>query len=161
MLLLLVGSSEPEIILTRRSEHLSRHPGQISCPGGVREEGDADLRATALRECHEEIGLPPERVEVLGQLDDVWTPSGFLLTPFVGWTDPPVELSVCSEVAEILSIPLGELLDPEVFEMEEHWLGEQKLLVGAFRLRQAHVWGATARLVQRLLEVGLEWKPPR
>ncbi len=161
MLLLLVESSPAELVLTRRSAHLSRHPGQISCPGGVREADDRDLTETALRETEEEIGLLPERVRVLGQLDDVWTPSGFVLTPFVGAVQPPVSFRTCDEVAEVLSIPLERFLDPAVYELEERWLNEQKYVLGAFALPEARVWGATARLVQRLLEVGFDWTAPR
>lgn len=159
MLLLLVGGSE--LVLTRRAAHLSRHPGQISCPGGVRDAQDRDLQATALRETHEEIGLEPERVTILGQLDDVWTPSGFVLTPYVGVVEPPVSFRTCEEVAEILSIPLSELLEPAAYELEERWLNEQKYILGAFALPQARVWGATARLIQRLLEVGFDWVAPQ
>lgn len=149
-----------ELVLTRRAAHLKRHPGQISCPGGVREAQDPDLAATALRETHEEIGLEPARVSVLGQLDDVWTPTGFVLTPFVGVVDPPVAMHPTEEVAEILSIPLTALLDPAVFQWEDRWFNEQKVRLGAFALPRARVWGATARLIMRLLEVGYGWTAP-
>jgi 8-oxo-dGTP pyrophosphatase MutT (NUDIX family) len=158
VLLLIVGGET--LVLTRRASHLSRHAGQISCPGGVREARDPDLQFTALRETHEEIGLEPSRVTVLGQLDDVWTPSGFVLTPYVGVVEPPVSFRPTEEVAEILSVPLDDLLDPAVYELEERWLNEQKYILGAFVLPQARVWGATARLIQRLLEVGFDWKAP-
>lgn len=160
VLLLLLADRPARLVLTRRAAHLKRHAGQISCPGGVREQGDADLTATALRETHEEIGLEPARVRVLGQLDDVWTPSGFVLTPFVGVVEPPVAFHPTEEVAEVLSLPLEEFLRPEVYQREERWLDNQKFLLGAFALPQARVWGATARLVQRLLEVGFGWTAP-
>ncbi|HKE54454.1 MAG TPA: CoA pyrophosphatase, partial [Actinomycetota bacterium] len=73
------------LVFTRRAEHLSRHPGEISFPGGLEHEDDADLTATALRETEEELGLPRERVEVLGTLEPVHTfVSAILIVPFVG-----------------------------------------------------------------------------
>ena len=103
------------LVLTRRTEHLSRHPGEISFPGGLTHEEDVDLSATALRETQEELGLAPDDVEVLGALEPVHTfVSAILIVPFVGVVSAaPVFTPSEAEIAEVLSYPLDELMAAE------------------------------------------------
>ncbi|MGE5314849.1 MAG: NUDIX hydrolase, partial [Acidobacteriota bacterium] len=97
-----------DLLLTKRTDRVEHHKGQISFPGGAADPQDESLTATALREAFEEIGLPEDAVRVLGVLDQVWTPSGFLITPIVGIIDSPMPLLAPSpaEVEEILIVPL-------------------------------------------------------
>lgn len=108
---LLVDQDVPRLLLTRRTEHVGSHRGQVAFPGGFREESDPDAVATALREAWEEVALPAERVRVLGLLDDLPARSNDIrVTPVVGWIDHPVDLvPQASEVARIFTIPIPEL----------------------------------------------------
>src|SRR5437879_7148436 len=99
------------VLLTQRTAHLSAHAGQISFPGGRVEEHDPDAVAAALRETEEEVGLPRERVSVIGRLDTYITGTGFEITPIVGIVAPPVPIFVDNlEVAEALEVPLMFIL---------------------------------------------------
>jgi 8-oxo-dGTP pyrophosphatase MutT (NUDIX family) len=138
---------EPWLWATRRPETLRKHPGQISFPGGSREESDLTLLHTALRETQEELGIPPESVRVLGMLGGVPVPTGFYVTPFVGVVSPTQVLKPSAvEIAEVLEVPLLRLsaVRKVFFEAErDAWAWEGS----------AHViWGATHRMIRQLLE---------
>lgn len=158
---LLLHPEGTRVVLIRRGSDLPHHPGQIAFPGGVREPGDPDLEYTALRETHEEIGLPPAEVRVVGRLDDVWTPSRFVLSSFVGvvrWPQEFVPQEV--EVEEVLEAPL-ELLMREGCYREETWSRDGvEHPIAFFDLDGFTVWGATGRILARLLEVGFGWRNP-
>ena len=146
----------PHLLFTLRSAELAVHSGQISFPGGKADEGDADRIATALREADEELGIAPDKVEILGLLDDVPTPSQFVITPVVGLVraEPGHYRPHLSEVAEVFEIPLEELTRPSAFED----LGEvdregRSYRLCAFRVGDRNIWGATARMVLQLLEL--------
>jgi 8-oxo-dGTP pyrophosphatase MutT (NUDIX family) len=139
------------VLLTRRTAHLNEHAGQISFPGGRSEPGDAYAAETALREAAEEIGLAAERVEVLGELHQYVTVTGYRVTPVVGLVTPPLELRLDDfEVAEVFEMPLEFLLDPAnqlrnriVHEgRERHYY--------AIPYRQFYIWGATAGMLMNL-----------
>src|SRR5260370_882378 len=107
------------LLFTVRPADMSKHAGQIAFPGGKRDPGDADLAATALREAAEELGIEPAAVEVLGLLDDVPTPTGFVITPVVARLLGPLELRPSArEVAEVFAVPLDELRDPTRYKSE-------------------------------------------
>ena len=145
---------EPYLLFTRRSPTLSTHSGQISFPGGSRDPGDATLADTALREAHEELGIPPERVRVLGSLTPVFTVvSNFLITPVVGWMgDDRISLAPNPhEVAEVIEAPLAALADPGIFH-EEDWVRAGRPHAVYFYDHGAYrIWGATARILHELL----------
>lgn len=140
---------------TLRPDEMPTHAGQISFPGGRRDPEDADLVATALREALEELGIRAEDVEVLGKVDDVPTPVGFVITPVVGWlADPPQFVIDTREVGEYFEVGLDELADPGNFVDR----GEREIAGVTYPIPEFHVagrliWGATARITQRLLEV--------
>src|SRR5438309_5472446 len=115
VLLPLVDGEDPVVVFTKRTDHLKRHPGEISFPGGMWHEGDPDLLSTALRETEEELGLPPELVEVLGALEPLQTfTSGFTIVPFVGALEAdPAFTANPGEIAAVLEFPLSRLLDVE------------------------------------------------
>ena len=109
----LVLRDEMTVLLTQRTDHLNDHPGQISFPGGRAETSDADATATALREAHEEIGLEPFEIEVLGSLPTYTTSTGFIVTPVVGLVQPGAPLRPDPfEVAEVFEVPLAWLMNP-------------------------------------------------
>jgi len=141
------------VVFTRRTEHLSRHPGEISFPGGLEHEEDADLMATALRETEEELGLPRERVEVLGALEPVHTfVSAILIVPFVGVVSgTPAFAPSEDEIAEVLSYPVDEL---SAAETTVEWPRDGHVYRGfAYPMRDGNtVWGATAAILHQLIE---------
>jgi 8-oxo-dGTP pyrophosphatase MutT (NUDIX family) len=145
---------ETWVIFIKRPETMSTHRGEIAFPGGKFDPGvDPDLRVTALREAHEEIGLDPDRVEVVARLDGIGTvASRFTITPFVGFLVERPELTPSpSEVVRILEVPLSVLLDPDVYR-EEHWDTQAADFdVHFYDLDDETVWGATARILTTFL----------
>jgi 8-oxo-dGTP pyrophosphatase MutT (NUDIX family) len=139
-------------VFTRRREDLRRHPGEISFPGGRSDEGDADLRSTALREAHEEIGLPLDAVDVVGALQPTPTVvTGYAVYPFVGLIEPGRIWQVSErEVAEVLELPLRALLAG---------YGRRRLVRRGLPIRTDTyvvgdhlIWGATARILADLFD---------
>jgi 8-oxo-dGTP pyrophosphatase MutT (NUDIX family) len=147
-------ASETWVVLIKRPETMSSHRGEIAFPGGKFEPGvDADLRATALREAYEEVGLVPGAVEVVARLDGIGTvASRFTITPYVGFlSGPPVLRPSPTEVVRTLEVRLSELLDPDVYR-EERWVTETvDFDVHFYELDDETVWGATARILTGLL----------
>lgn len=146
-----------DLFLVQRSPLLRQHPGQIALPGGTIEPGETEVEA-ALRETHEEIGLPPDRVDVLAELDPVLVPiSGFVVTPVLGWTDRPDDVAEITpgEVLHTLRVPLAQLLDPEL-RATVTIAGHRS---AGFRLTSGWVWGFTGNLLDHLFgELG--WTRP-
>ena len=136
------------VLLTQRSDTLPDHPGQISFPGGRVEPDDASLEAAALREAQEEIGLPPDRVSVLGRLAPYETVTGFTVTPVVGWIEPPVPITADPiEVADVFEVPLAYLLERENHQRHFRMLGEVRRDYFAIPYAERYIWGATAAML--------------
>lgn len=140
------------VILTRRSWNLRAHRGEISFPGGRSEPYDADLVATALRETHEEVGIEPSVVEVVGQLPPLMTLSSAFIAPFVGVLRELPEMKPDPrEVEEIREVPLSLLLADGVYH-QEIWPREgAEVPLHFFELPGDTVWGATASMLFQLL----------
>jgi 8-oxo-dGTP pyrophosphatase MutT (NUDIX family) len=154
VLIPIVALPEPTVIFTVRTDTLPSHKGQISFPGGSIDETDDSPLDAALREAHEEIGLDPSAVRVLGELDTNPTfVSGYVVTPFVGWLDEVPELHPNpGEVAEILSVPLSELVEDIRKEPGfEH--GGRSFPTEAWVWHDHVIWGVTARIVRHFLEL--------
>ena len=157
------GPDGAEVLLTRRSMHLSSHRGEVSFPGGRLDPGET-YEAAALREAHEEVGLAPDLVDVVGHLLPLSTfVSKSWIVPIVATVTAPVELLTDSgEVDRVLWVPLRDLTMPGTFR-EEHWhtlVGERPIFF--FELDDETVWGATARMLHQLLRVahGIEGPEP-
>ena len=137
-----------QLLLTQRSADLPDHPGQISFPGGRLERCDADHAAAALRETAEEIGLPPARVNVLGQLCPYETVSGYRVLPIVGWIEPPFELAPDPvEVADVFEVPLDFILDTANHQRHHRMLGTIRRDYWAIPWLHRYIWGATAAML--------------
>jgi 8-oxo-dGTP pyrophosphatase MutT (NUDIX family) len=137
-----------QLLLTQRSADLPDHPGQISFPGGRVEPQDASLAAAALRESHEEIGLPSERVQVLGSLPEYETVTGYRVTPVVGWVEPPFALAPDPlEVADVFEVPLAFVLDPVNRQRHYRMLGTMRRYYWAIPFGERYIWGATAAML--------------
>lgn len=139
------------VLLTQRTAHLKDHPGQISFPGGRVEAEDTSPAHTALRETVEEIGLAPERVEILGYLPEYRTGTGFRVTPVVALVNPPFEVVPDPfEVAEVFEVPLDFLLDPA--NHRRHSLHHRGALRQYYAMPYGDyfIWGATAGMIMSL-----------
>jgi 8-oxo-dGTP pyrophosphatase MutT (NUDIX family) len=142
------------LVFTRRTEHLSRHPGEISFPGGLAHEEDPDLATTALRETEEELGIPPGEVEVLGALAPVHTfVSAILIVPFVGViSGTPSFVPNPDEIAQVLTYPLAEL---DVSETTVEWPRDGHVYRGfAYPMSDGNtIWGATAKILHEMISL--------
>jgi 8-oxo-dGTP pyrophosphatase MutT (NUDIX family) len=164
VLLPIVAVPEPTLIFTVRTDTLPSHKGQISFPGGSIDQDDPSPEAAALREAQEEIGLDPKSVRILGGLDDMPTyVSGYVVSPFVGWLDEAPDVAPNpAEVAEILSVPISELVE-EIREEAGFRHGGRTYPTEAWIWNGHVIWGVTARLLRSfmllLAEAGLA-EPP-
>jgi len=148
------------VLLTQRTDHLTDHPGQVSFPGGRAEPEDADAVATALREAHEEIGLKPGQIDVIGQLPTYTTGTGFIVTPVIGLVQPDFSIQIDPfEVADVFEVPLSFLMNPanhrwhvvEVSGSKREFLSMPWVGVDAAgQPRRYFVWGATAAMLRNL-----------
>ncbi|MFT4861562.1 MAG: 8-oxo-dGTP pyrophosphatase MutT (NUDIX family) [Pseudohongiellaceae bacterium] len=145
------GKSQSELVLTVRSANLKSHAGQISLPGGMREDYDADFEATALRESEEEIGLKPDQVEVIGKLGDMALPSGFQITPIVGLIDNDLVFTPSpDEVADIFQAPLELILDPQAYRHSTMFFESNERAILELMYEDYRIWGATAAILYHL-----------
>jgi 8-oxo-dGTP pyrophosphatase MutT (NUDIX family) len=157
VLVTIILGAEPTVLLTKRTAHLKRHAGQISFPGGRIDPDDVSPEAAALREAFEEIGLPPDAVELCGRLTSHITGTGYRITPILAllpaaltWTLSP------HEVEEIFELPMRVVLDPSAPKRERRRVGDQWREFWVWPHPTHYIWGATAailvQLAQRLRE---------
>ncbi|WP_425145328.1 NUDIX hydrolase [Deinococcus sp.] len=145
--------ADPRVLLTVRSSELPTHQGQISFPGGSLEAGESSVQA-ALREAHEEVGLDPADVRVLGSLDDVFTPLKFHVTPVLARLSAELSLTPTPEVAEILLPRLSELRAATPRSEERMSPLGQAVTVWHYPWRGHDIWGMTARVLKDVLDSG-------
>ena len=154
VLLLLERTPGYSVILTKRTDLVEHHKGEISLAGGMADPGDRDSTHTALREAHEELGVEPQHVDVIGQLGELITVTGFEVQPIVGIINaeyPMVPQE--TEVESILRVPMSVLRDPAAwFEDVREWQGKRYVLRSC-RWQDEVIWGATSKILQRFLEV--------
>lgn len=141
-----------ETVFTRRAAGLPTHGGQVSFPGGRIHPEDPSLEMTALRETHEELGIPPDQVVIMGRLDDAWSFYGHHVIPYVGWLPARPEIQADpGEVAEIIIGDMEILLRPETATFHEHVFKGLSRRTHAFDWQGGYVWGLTADILQELL----------
>ena len=156
LLLIYELEGEPHTVFTLRTDLVETHKGQISFPGGAADPGDDDLRLTALRETHEELGVRPEDVEVVGQLDDWPAISGFVVTPYVGLIHAPTPYPFRPnqhEVAEVIEVPLSHLMDGRNVTEEVRQYDGRDVLMYSYVFGEHVIWGLTARILKQLLDL--------
>jgi 8-oxo-dGTP pyrophosphatase MutT (NUDIX family) len=142
------------ILLTRRTDHLEHHPGQVSFPGGHIEPEDQDAVAAALRETEEEIGLPASHIEIIGKLDTYITRTGFEVSPIVAIISPPFDLIPDPhEVAEVFEVPLAFLMDSTNHQRHAREFSGTKRYFHAMGYQDHFIWGATAGMIMDLYRV--------
>ncbi len=144
---------QPWVLFTRRTDHLKNHGGEISFPGGAAEAADADFWQTALRETEEEMGIRPQDVRRLGQLDDFYSVYGYHVKVCVGsYSDPYPYRVDGNEIAEVIELPLARLADPQIY-WQEDWQHEgRRFLVDFYLLDNHTIWGMTAAILKQLLQ---------
>lgn len=152
LLLFYPRSDVLHVLLTKRTSDVEHHKSQISLPGGSFDEGDADIVQTALRETREEIGISPDSIEVLGLFDDVWTPSGFRITPVIGFlsTLPPLTVN-SGEVEEILEVPVSFFVEEKNVQVKKMTRNGKAVDVYFYRYGGNDIWGATAAMLRSFL----------
>ena len=155
LLLLYERDDGVHLLFQRRSQRVLHHKGEISFPGGARDPGDTGPHHTALRETHEETGVDPAHVDLLGRIDDVVTTSNYRVSPFVGWLDRwPYPFRYHErEVAELLEIGVAHLHDPASFVEDRRVLGGRDVVLPSYRYGEHLIWGATARMLTNFLDV--------
>ncbi len=143
-----------QVILTRRTDHLSDHAGQISFPGGRHETIDPTLEETALRETEEEIGLARHHIDLVGRIEDYYTVTGYQVTPVVGLITPPFDLQPDDhEVAEVFEVPLSFILDPKNQKLQTVTFEGTRRRYFAIPYREYYIWGATAGMLVNFSEI--------
>lgn len=145
---LMANAAGWQVIMTERAAHLAHHAGQISFPGGKVDETDVTLVATALREADEEIALPASQVDILGGLDPVTSPVGFVVQPIVGIVAPQVDLQPSpDEVAQILTLPLADLISPPRHRRDSYIRDGRRRDVWVIDHPDHYIWGLSAAII--------------
>lgn len=148
---LVVRDEGLSVLLTRRAEHLKHHPGQICFPGGRIEESDESPVMAAMRETEEEVGLPADRLEVLGALPEYFSRTGFRVTPVVALVHPPFELQLDAlEVAESFEVPFSFLMDSSNHLLLDTEYQGQPRRVYSMPYEGRNIWGTTAAILVSL-----------
>jgi 8-oxo-dGTP pyrophosphatase MutT (NUDIX family) len=150
---LVIHPQHTTVLLTRRTEHLANHPGQVSFPGGHMDPGDNTPEDTAIRETEEETGIDRRHIDVVGRLDDYETRTGFSIAPVVAMLTPPFALKPDPhEVAEVFEVPLSFLLDPSNHQRHAREFEGTERYFFAMPYKEHFIWGATAGMLINLYE---------
>lgn len=142
------------VLLTKRTSHLTHHPGQISFPGGHHEEDDDSPEDAALRECEEEVGILREQIKIIGRINDYVTRTGFHVVPVVGLIQSDYRLAPDpEEVAEVFEVPLPFLLDRTNHKKCSKVLMGKKRYFWSMPYQDYFIWGATAGMIRNFCDI--------
>ena len=142
-----------QVLLTQRAKHMRNHPGQIAFPGGQMDDTDPSVIATALRETEEEVGLKPQNFNVIGQLGDYFTTSGFCVSPVIAEVTKLTPIMICyDEVESAYWVPLDYLLNPQNFSFEHRELANKTRGFFEIDYENIHIWGVTAGILYCLYQ---------
>ena len=147
-------NQEPHILFTKRTDKVEHHKGQMSFPGGMKDNSDKDLLDTALRETWEEMGIRAEDITILGRTDNFLTNTNFMVTPYVGYFPYPYPYNINDdEISSILEVPLSHLLNPNIFRIEK-WKRNGVLWdVHFYDYIGENIWGVTGFLLSNFLSI--------
>jgi 8-oxo-dGTP pyrophosphatase MutT (NUDIX family) len=145
---------DPSILITRRTDTVETHKGQMAFPGGMGERGETDIE-TALRETEEEVGIPREKIKIMGRLPEFVTVTDFTVTPIVGVLESPVADTPLrfspDEIAEALWVPLSTLKSADCYRREWVEYGGARFPIHAYYVGRHRIWGATGSMIQNFL----------
>jgi 8-oxo-dGTP pyrophosphatase MutT (NUDIX family) len=157
VLVALTAGAEPHVLLGRRALHLFHHPGEVAFAGGKRESSDDSPWATAIREANEEVGLAPEEIEPLGELEPLITRTGFKVYPCVARIPSSPDLIVDpSEFDSVFMPPLKIFSDASIFRLELMFDGSHNRMVPHYQVGDDNVWGVTAAILVLLANVAYD-----
>jgi 8-oxo-dGTP pyrophosphatase MutT (NUDIX family) len=146
------SEGEPHFLLTRRTEEVSTHKGQVSFPGGMRHDGER-MEQTALRETFEEVGIGSDKIEILGRYHDYLSVTSYRVVPFAGYVDTPFQIVPhVGEVAEVLRVPFRIFDDPNRLRIEQMYRSGRIMDVYYYWYESHEIWGLTARIIKDFLE---------
>jgi 8-oxo-dGTP pyrophosphatase MutT (NUDIX family) len=145
---------EDHLLFTVRNDKVRHHKGEVCFPGGTYDKKDRSLRKTALREAEEELGIREKEVKILGELDDLITPTFYRICPFVGKIPYPYPLKINQrEIAETLEIPLSYFMDEKKLHVEHFEYFGESFEIPFYKWKNYSIWGATGRIVKQLVEI--------
>ena len=148
MMLLMNKENSPHVLLTKRTEKVSTHKGQVSFPGGAKDEEDRDFLETAYRETFEEVGIPPGKIDYIGRFDDFVSISGFHVSCFVGVIKYPYEHKINRDEIEVhLDAPLAIFVNQEYERADYYEFNDRKYRVFYYLHDGFNIWGLTARIL--------------
>ena len=147
VLLALTDEPSPNVLLTRRAAHLSSHKGEVAFPGGKRDPEDDSIIATALREAHEEVALRPSDVTVIGELDQVVSRFGYLVTPVLAIIPPGLEhVASPDELDAVFEVPLSLFSEPP-----SRYFERGSIRLPSYDFEDFHIWGLTAMMIAEFM----------
>ncbi|MBN2333249.1 MAG: CoA pyrophosphatase [Deltaproteobacteria bacterium] len=147
-----IQDNQPHLLFIKRSQQVKHHKGEISFPGGIKEPDDRSLLETCLRETMEEVGIQQQDITIIGRLDDVDTTTGFLVSPFLGIISYPYPFILNEqEVDHLVTVPIKDFIDASSQFDFYYFDGRHLMPLVAYYLGGQVIWGATARIVERLV----------
>ena len=146
-------NNDPQILFIKRTNLVKHHKGEISYPGGTKEQSDRNLRDTLLREINEELGISSSQIDILGYIDEQITLTNFLVRPYIGYLMPPFELNLNKfEIADVIYIPISHLIN-QISHEEVIMRDRNAMILYTYYYGKYTIWGATARILHNFFDI--------